>query len=143
VVQRPWVVTADHGDTRIFCFSVADESLAAAANDDPPAFLVRRLRALADERRLRLLRRLNRERGTLQELATEFDLPKTTLHHHLAILRAAGLIHLRDDASRQYTPYPRYSVRVEAVPGALDALMAWLQLEPNEGKRPSSARRES
>lgn len=128
-VQRPWVVTADHGDTRIFCFSVSDEALAATA-DDPPAFLVRRLRALADERRLRLLRRLNRERATLQELATEFDLPKTTLHHHLAILRAAGLIHLRDDASRQYTPYPRYAVRAEAIPGAWEALMAWLELEP-------------
>jgi DNA-binding transcriptional ArsR family regulator len=143
VVQRPWVVTADHGDTRIFCFSVGDESLAAAASDDPPAFLVRRLRALADERRLRLLRRLNRERGTLQELATEFELPKTTLHHHLAILRAAGLIHLRDDASRQYTPYPRYSVRVEAIPGALDALMAWLELAPSERQEPSPGRRKS
>jgi DNA-binding transcriptional ArsR family regulator len=136
-------VTADHGDTRIFCFSVSDETLAAAANDDPPAFLVRRLRALADERRLRLLRRLNRERTTLQELATEFDLPKTTLHYHLAILRAAGLIHLRDDASRQYTPYPRYSVRAEAIPGALDALMAWLELEPGTHGEPALAPRES
>jgi DNA-binding transcriptional ArsR family regulator len=136
-VQRPWVVTADHGDTRIFCYSVADESLAAAANDDPPASLVRRLRALADERRLRLLRRLNTERATLQELATEFELPKTTLHHHLVVLRAAGLIHLRDDASRQYTPYPRYSVRAEAIPGVWEALMAYLELEPRSARRES------
>jgi DNA-binding transcriptional ArsR family regulator len=136
-VLRPWVVTADHGTTRIFCCSVADESLAAASRDDPPAFLVRRLRALADERRLRLLRRLSVERATLQELATEFDLPKTTLHHHLAVLRAAGLIHLRDDATRQYTPYPRYTVRAEAIPGAWDALMSYLEFESASSKEGS------
>jgi DNA-binding transcriptional ArsR family regulator len=136
-ILRPWVVTADHGDTRIFCCSVADESLAGAAGDDPPAFLVRRLRALADERRLRLLRRLNVERATLHELATEFEQPKTTLHHHLAVLRAAGLIHLRDDASRQYTPYPRYTVRAEAIPGTWEALMAYLDLEPESRKEKS------
>ncbi len=58
-----------------------------------------------------------------------FGLPKTTVHHHLAILRAAGFIHLRDDPGRQYSPYPRYTYRAEAVPRAMDALAAYLDVE--------------
>jgi DNA-binding transcriptional ArsR family regulator len=128
VVHRPFNTTADHHDTRIFCYAVSDESVVAGA-DDPPAFLVRRLKALADERRLRILRVLQRERRTLQELADEFGLPKTTIHHHLALLRAAGFIHLREDPSRQYMPFPRYTYRAEAVPRALEALGAYLRIE--------------
>jgi len=128
VVQRPWNVTADHGGTRIFCYSVADETIAAVTGD-PPAFLIRRLKALSDERRLRILRRLVAERLSLVELAKEFGLPKTTIHHHLGILRAAGLIHLRDEPGRQYSPFPRYAYRVEAIPAAMEALEAYLSLE--------------
>lgn len=129
VVQRPWVTTCDHGDTRIFCYSVADESF-GATRGDPPAFLVRRLKALGDARRLLILHRLGAERRTLQELATEFGMPKTTLHHHLAVLRAAGLIRLRDDASRQYSPLAaRYDLLVEAIPGTWEALTTYLSLE--------------
>jgi DNA-binding transcriptional ArsR family regulator len=129
VVQRPWVTTADHGDTRIFCTSVPDEVLASTSGEVPPPFLVRRLRALGDERRLRLLRRIVQGRVGLHELAAETGLPKTTLFHHLVALRAAGLIRLRDDAARQYSPHPRYSVRAEAIPDAFAALSAWLGLE--------------
>jgi DNA-binding transcriptional ArsR family regulator len=132
VVQRPWVTTADHGDTRIFCTSVPDEVVAAASRDEPPAFLVRRLRALGDERRLRLLRRIGQGRVTLHELAAETGLPKTTLHHHLVALRAAGLVRLRDDALRQYSPQPRYTVRAEAIPDAFAALTTWLGLEEEQ-----------
>ena len=128
VVQRPFNTTADHHDTRIFCYSVSDESLTAGAGD-APAFLVRGLKALADERRLRILRLLRDERRTLQELADEFQLPKTTIHHHLAILRAAGFIHLRDEPGRQYSPFPRYTYRAEAVPRAMEALAAYLHTE--------------
>jgi DNA-binding transcriptional ArsR family regulator len=95
----------------------------------PPPYLVRRLKALADERRLRILRLLQHERRTLQELADEFGLPKTTIHHHLAMLRAAGFIHLREESSRQYMPHPRYTYRAEAVPRAIDALAAYLRIE--------------
>ncbi len=128
VVQRPWNVTADHHHTRIFCYAIADETLAAVTGD-PPAFLVRRLKALADERRLRILRRLVGERLSLTELAGEFGLSKTTIHHHLAILRAAGLIHLRDEPGRQYSPYPGYAYRAEAIPAAMDSLEAYLSPE--------------
>lgn len=128
VVQRPWNVTADHGHTRIFCYSVADETLASVTGD-PPAFLVRRLKALADERRLRILRRLVGERLSLMELAEDFGVSKTTIHHHLAILRSAGLIHLRDEPGRQYSPFPRYAYRAEAIPTAVAALEAYLDPE--------------
>jgi hypothetical protein len=128
VVGRPWVTTADHGETRIFCYAVPDEAVVAAAAGDPPAFLVRRLRALADARRLRLLKRIGKERLTLNDLARELDVPKTTLHHHLAILRAAGLISLRHEARAAYSPYPTYVPRPEALPTAWEALLTWLGL---------------
>jgi DNA-binding transcriptional ArsR family regulator len=129
VVQRPWVTTADHGDTRIFCTAVPDDVVASVAGEQPPAFLVRRLRALGDERRLRLLRRIVQGRVSLHELAAETGLPKTTIHHHLVALRSAGLVRLRDDPTRQYSPHPRYTVRAEAIPDAFAALTAWLGLE--------------
>jgi DNA-binding transcriptional ArsR family regulator len=130
VVGRPWVTTADHGEARIFCYAVSDASIGAVAAGDPPDFLVRRLRALGDERRLRLLRRIAADRLTLNDLARELGLPKTTIHHHLAILRDAGLVHLRHDPVAPYSPWPRYGLRVEAIPGAFQALEAWIAPDP-------------
>lgn len=72
----------------------------AAQTGAPPPRLVRVLKALGDERRLRILHRLGEGEFTLQELSTHFDTGNTTMLHHLVILRAAGLVEVRGTAKR-------------------------------------------
>jgi DNA-binding transcriptional ArsR family regulator len=93
-VIRPEIHSFEQGETRFFAYSVADESL-NVDGDAPSPQLVRLARALGDERRLRILRRLTTGDYTLQELADHFGAGNTTVLHHLIILRGAGLVRLR------------------------------------------------
>jgi DNA-binding transcriptional ArsR family regulator len=92
-ITRPFNSDAQRYDTRIFVYPVADESIAA---DDhaPPARLVNLAKALADERRLRILKKLATGSYTLQEMAEDFGVAKSTMHHHLITLRSAGLVRM-------------------------------------------------
>jgi len=106
-VLRPWSISGQRADTRIFCYPVADESI-TAERDTPPVRLVRLVKALADERRLRVIKRLATDSYTLQEIADEFGVAKTTMQHHLTALRQAGLIRMRMSDHR-------YSLRREVL----------------------------
>jgi DNA-binding transcriptional ArsR family regulator len=101
LVIRPHIHTLDHADTKIIAYSVADESL-AAETDTPSPRLLRLAKALGDERRLRILKRLTAGDRTLHELAVDFDVSDTTMLHHLIILRAAGLVRVRSQAGKRY-----------------------------------------
>jgi len=90
-VMRPWNELSEYQDIKIFCYPVADESVTQDSYT-PPVRLVRLYKALADERRLRILKMLMTRSYTLQEFADEFGVAKTTMHHHLATLRTAGLV---------------------------------------------------
>ncbi len=90
-VLRPWNEHMDYQDMMIFCYPVADESI-EKDSPVPPARLVRLYKALADERRLRILKMLTSRSYSLQEIADEFGVSKTTMHYHLATLRTAGLV---------------------------------------------------
>jgi DNA-binding transcriptional ArsR family regulator len=98
---RPWVHSLDSQDLKIFCYPVSEESITGDPGR-PPLRLLKLTRALGDERRLEILRLLASGRYTLQEVADQFGVAKTTIHHHLAILRSAGLIRLRT-SDRTYT----------------------------------------
>lgn len=65
--------------------------------------LVRLTRALGDDRRLRILRRLTNGDYSLQELAEYFQMPKTTLLHHLVILRSVGIVRVSPGANGKYS----------------------------------------
>jgi DNA-binding transcriptional ArsR family regulator len=95
-VERPWNHPTEYQDAKIFIYPVADESIAEDTSTPPPR-LVRLIKALADERRLRILKMLMTGSYTLQEIADDFGVAKTTMHHHLAILRAAGLVLVQSD----------------------------------------------
>jgi DNA-binding transcriptional ArsR family regulator len=98
-VLRPWNSSVPYRDTMIFIYGVAEESVAGDSSA-PPARLLLLAKALADERRLRLLKKLSQGCYTLQELADEFDVAKTTLHHHLVTLRSVGLVRVRMSDNR-------------------------------------------
>ncbi len=92
-ISRPWNSDAERYDTVIFVYPVAEESI-TADNNVPPARLVKLAKALADERRLRILKKLSTGSYTLQEMAEDFGVAKTTLHHHIITLRSAGLVRM-------------------------------------------------
>jgi DNA-binding transcriptional ArsR family regulator len=112
-VQRPLVGHLEVGEVMIIVFPVADESV-SAETDAPPLRLVRLSKALGDEKRLRVLRALAEGEKTLMELAESFGVAKTTMHHHMIVLRSAGLVSVGVGSKR-------YRLRHETVPdvGAL------------------------
>jgi DNA-binding transcriptional ArsR family regulator len=93
---RPFVAPVDWGRTAIFLCSVADE----AFDDDPaapPRRLVKLTAALGDELRLRILHVLGDSELSASEIADRLGVERTSLHHHLGILRSAGLLKIHDD----------------------------------------------
>lgn len=101
VIIRPQVYSLDCHEVKILCYPVADEYITGDF-EAPPVRLVRLVKALGDERRLRILKRLATGSFTLQQLADYFDVGKTLMHHHLVVLRAAGLVHLLGDDNKKY-----------------------------------------
>lgn len=124
VAIRPWVVIAEHQSLRIFAYSVSDEQLSSDA-DAPPAYLVDTFKALGDEKRLRLLGVLTEGDLGLKELAERADIAKSTAHHHLRVLRSAGLVRVivSDDDKR-------YSLRRDSVPDVGRLLETFLTSRP-------------
>jgi DNA-binding transcriptional ArsR family regulator len=91
---RPWVYMSEYKRVKIFCPPITVDRKATPGGD--PAELVRVYKALGDESRLKLLRRLQAGPISLADAAQEVGLAKSTTHHHLAILRQAGFVLIRE-----------------------------------------------
>ena len=117
LAARPWLLLCQHRDARIICYP-AEEPLEAERDVRERALALGR--ALADEARIRILRRLADGEASLSELTELTGLAKSTAHHHLGQLRAAGLVVIRGNA-RSY----RYDLHPDAV-GDAGALLAEL-----------------
>jgi DNA-binding transcriptional ArsR family regulator len=91
LAARPWLLLCQHDRTRIVCYPVREP-----AGLEERALLVGR--ALADEGRVRMLRRLAAGDATLAQLAETAGVARSTAHHHLSHLRAAGLVTMHGNA---------------------------------------------
>jgi DNA-binding transcriptional ArsR family regulator len=120
VVMRPWNAMGEWEDHAIICYPVADESLGADPGEPSPR-MVRLYKALSDEKRLRILKRLVTGKATLQELADSVGLAKSSAHHHMVILRSAGLVTVTGDSRRLYT------LRPDTIPEASGLLESFLK----------------
>lgn len=120
VAMRPWNVSSAWEDRWIIAYPVADESL-GDEREVPSARMVRLYKALSDEKRLRMLKRLVDASATLQELADPVGLAKSSAHHHLVILRSAGLVRVTTELQSVYT------LRTDAIPEASRLLQAFLE----------------
>ena len=89
VVSRPWSIFTESEGTKIVCYGVAETHV---TGDAPPDPLVAAYKALGDETRLRILRRLAEGPAGLQELTELLGLAKSTVHGHLLVLRTGGLV---------------------------------------------------
>jgi len=103
VVLKPLSLIDQFRDTLLVFYAVADEFIDSDP-EAPPSWMVRTYKALSDERRLRILRRLSEGETTLDELTELLGLSKSTVHHHISVLRAAGLVrvHLSKDKDSKH-----------------------------------------
>ena len=118
---RPYNSIAKVGEIQLICYPIADAALGASGRAAPPVATVRLYRALGDESRLRILRLLAERDRYLTELATELELSKPTVSHHLAQLRAASLVTLTQQGNLTY-----YSLRRDRIDEAGPELRAFL-----------------
>ncbi|MFM9862008.1 MAG: metalloregulator ArsR/SmtB family transcription factor [Micropepsaceae bacterium] len=68
----------------------------------PSSELLTFFKALAHESRLKLVGLLTERERSVQELATLVSLKEPTVSHHLAMLREAGLVRLRQDGNTHW-----------------------------------------
>jgi DNA-binding transcriptional ArsR family regulator len=106
---RPYNYIFGGRDWHMFAYPLAESALGADANAVPAAS-VRLFRALGDESRLRILRLLASGDLYLTEIAERIGLSKPTVSHHLAQLRAAGLVTITEAGALTY-----YSLRRDRV----------------------------
>ncbi|MGF2616996.1 winged helix-turn-helix transcriptional regulator [Rossellomorea vietnamensis] len=97
---RPWNVEADLEGTKVIYYPVANESLSPDSQYVPDKMLVQRYKALGDANRLKILKLISEKERTLQELTEIMGMGKTTVHHHLKLLKSARLV--SDSASKYY-----------------------------------------
>lgn len=115
---RPWNLLWHYQGLRGFMYPADALPPAPGA---PPPHLLRLTRALADESRLRILRFLAARPQSFTEVVRHSGLAKSTVHHHLVTLRAAGLIRLYLRPGHDHAD--TYSLRVDA----LETLGGWLE----------------
>lgn len=111
VYTWPHVMSAPDNEPPLMIYPAL--SLTSAADTNPPRSLVRVLRLLADENRLRILRILAEQPRSTQELAVLTHLSEAAVSRHLTKLAAAGLVVARREG---------YYVVYHLVPDALSPL---------------------
>lgn len=127
VITRPLSLIDAHRGTLVVFYGIADEFIDSDP-EAPPSWLVRTYKALSDERRLRILRRLSESPTSLDDLSDMLDLSKSTVHHHIALLRGAGLVrvHIGEDKS---SSRKIYSLREQSLTDATGFLESYLSTE--------------
>jgi DNA-binding transcriptional ArsR family regulator len=90
----PWLLLCEHRGARIICYPARG---AADSESELRQRALRVGRALSDEKRIEILRRLAHGDATLNDLVRETGLVKSTVHHHIAQLRSAGFITVDGD----------------------------------------------
>jgi DNA-binding transcriptional ArsR family regulator len=126
---RPWLIVDQFVDiaTLVLSTPVADSFLVLPAEQPPPS-LLKLSKALSDEGRLKLLRRMTCGPVSLTEATEHLGVAKATAHHHLSILRQAGLVVMSGGGRAT-----RYGLRTDPAVAAHDALAAYV---PPRGPEP-------
>lgn len=133
VVVKPLSLIDQHRETLLVFYAVADEFV----NSDPeapPSWLARTYKALSDEKRLRILRRVGEGEVTLDQITEMLGLSKSTVHHHISILRAAGLVRVHlshNDAGIKCTTY---TLRDQSLADASTFLDSYIRTPTQEAR---------
>ena len=122
---RPIVFYVEHRNTTLVLFPVSEESV-LGDEFGPPGRLVKLVKALADEGRLKVLYALRDQELTGAEIAQQLGVPRTSLWHHILILRSAGLVRATKGTGNQST----YALQDEVLPQVSELLEQFLAGEP-------------
>jgi DNA-binding transcriptional ArsR family regulator len=120
---RPWNI---HDVFRRMRLVEYPADVLSAAEGDPPQDLMRLVRVLADESRLRILRLLAQGPGSFTDVLRATGLSKGTVSHHMVALRAAGLVRVHDSGDKTLT----YTLRQAAIDEVGESLREYLRSEP-------------
>lgn len=125
VSLRPWTLITEFDTTVIVSYSVSDDHMERDPNA-APGWLVRFHKALGDEKRLRILREVADGGAGLSDLTETLGVAKSTVFHHIGILRAAGLLRVHIDHSEDGAK--EYRLRTEAFADADTSLHKYLEV---------------
>jgi DNA-binding transcriptional ArsR family regulator len=89
------------------------------------------LYALGDPVRLTIVANLAHQEELTCGIAYPLPIPKSTLSHHLKILREAGVIHVRQQGREYYNRLRREELETR-FPGVLDAVITAAQTSPSD-----------
>ncbi|MDY0409840.1 ArsR/SmtB family transcription factor [Virgibacillus soli] len=95
-VYRPWNIEADIEGTKVFYYPVSNKSLSPEDKYMPSNFMVQKYKALGDEVRLKIVKILFENARSLQEITEILNMGKSTVHHHLKILRASKIVEIKE-----------------------------------------------
>ena len=118
LVLSPWMVYLDHKDQKVVCYPATEGGDAGVMT---PSQLARFYKALGDEGRLTVLKKLSEGPLTLMQAAEALGVAKSTAHHHLGLLRHAGLVLIREEGGDK-----TYSLRRDLLPQAGEILNSFL-----------------
>ncbi|MEC5424006.1 metalloregulator ArsR/SmtB family transcription factor [Virgibacillus sp. C22-A2] len=118
-IYRPWNVVADIEDTKVFYYPIANESVDPQDKDLPNNFLLLKHKALGDEVRMRIVKYLFERDRTLQDITEKLEMGKSTIHHHLKILRSAQLVEVNQS---------KYVLKKKAIESLANELDLYLHL---------------
>ena len=119
--SRPYNYLLGGNGWRLFGYPILDAALDDADPTAAPLAVVRLHRALGDDTRLRILRLLSLRDWYLTEIAQNLELSKPTIKHHLALLRAAGLVTLTEEGGLSY-----YSLRRSTISSVAESIREYL-----------------
>lgn len=92
-IYRPWTIKANLEGTKVFYYPISQTSL---SNEDEASTLALLYKALGDEKRLKIIKLLFEKDRSLKEITDLLGIGKTTVHHHLAILRSAHIVKVKE-----------------------------------------------
>jgi DNA-binding transcriptional ArsR family regulator len=122
----PWNVSLTLQGLKVI-FYAAD--VAPTEAGEPSTGLLRLTRGLADESRLRILRYVAGERRTFTDLVRFTGLAKSTVHQHMVLLRASGLVRMHEAEDGSIS----YSLRTDGVDSLGDRLSSYFMSGKGEG----------
>lgn len=128
VVTRPLSLIDGHRGILLVYYAIADEFIDSDP-EAPPSWLVRTYKALSDEGRLRILRRLSEGEASLDELTDLLGLSKSTVHHHVSILRGAGMVRVRMASPDNEGMRKVYALREQSLVDATGLLDTYLRTD--------------
>ena len=118
-VYRPWNVETTLPGVKVFYYPISDENVHEIEDPySPPSALLHGYKALGDETRLKIIKLLTEKDYSLQELTRQLTIPKSTIHHHLALLRAAWIVKVHKS---------RYYIQIENLNSLQEKLQRFLE----------------